>query len=123
MTAPAPLTAEERAGDVLLDAARLTLFGRMRLEPVDDLGWSLYLMARPRMLKIGITEGPPAARARQISTACGERVEVLAAYFAGNNRRESLAFERAVHAKFGRHRLLGEWFRDMPAIRSWFGVR
>jgi len=101
-------------------AGRATLFGRMRIEPDDQLGCAIYLMHRAGKLKIGVTDHP-AGRARSLSSACGERVEVLCAYLVGD-RGEAMRMEASVHRLFDEHRLLGEWFTDGPEIRAWFGL-
>jgi hypothetical protein len=37
-------------------------------------------------------------------------------------REDASRLEARVHRLFADHRLLGEWFRDVPAIRQWFGL-
>lgn len=101
-------------------AGRFALAGRLELEPEDQLGCALYLMSRPKMLKIGISDHP-AGRARGLSNACGETVIVVCAFLIGE-RDKAREIEASVHKLFAEHRLLGEWFKDVPEIRAWFGV-
>jgi hypothetical protein len=79
---------------------------------------SLYLMAKPGMLKIGISDDPD-RRARDLTMACGEEVDVLCLW-PFSDRAQARQAEGAAHRHFKHLRLKGEWFEDSPAIRAFF---
>lgn len=116
---PVPTTAQGDLRAIVLQRLpslpRLTAWGIVPAETC-----CLYLFAKRDMLKIGISS-QPWLRARTLGFECGENVSVVCA-LPLESRDVALAFERVAHAEFHAHRLLGEWFRDVPEIRAWFGV-
>jgi Meiotically up-regulated gene 113 len=61
-------------------------------------------------VKIGFTTSNPAIRIRAAQQACPYKLNWLG-YFAG-----SMADEQALHKRFDRYRLRGEWFRPVAPI-------
>lgn len=81
----------------------------------------LYLAQRDQYLKIGVS-GNAEKRVSSLSTALGEPV-LLVATRRFPSREQALTAERKAHEKFAAHRLLGEWFHDVPEIRAHFAGR
>jgi hypothetical protein len=77
----------------------------------------LYLMERTGRVKIGIAEDPD-DRANTLSLAAGERIVVVHRVEYSNREAARLA-EVTAHRRFDAHRLLGEWFTDVPEIRAY----
>ncbi len=81
---------------------------------------SVYLMESEGRLKIGMSQDPK-GRARTLSTGSGQEVRLVAEH-RYSSRGEASRAESELHERFADYRLLGEWFRDVPEIRSGFLV-
>lgn len=81
----------------------------------------LYLAQRAQYLKIGVS-GNAEKRVASLSTGLGETVTLVATR-RFSSREQAMAAERKAHEKFAEHRLLGEWFHDVPEIRAHFAGR
>lgn len=80
----------------------------------------VYLMESEGKLKIGMSQDPE-GRAQVLSTSGGQEVRLVAKH-RYSSRGEAGRAESELHERFADHRLLGEWFRDVPEIRSGFSV-
>lgn len=87
----------------------------------NDAPTFLYLAERGPLLKIGVS-GDPQTRIASLSTGSGVPV-VLVATRRFRERAAAMKAERQAHDRFAEHRVLGEWFNDVPEIRAYFAER
>lgn len=74
---------------------------------------TIYVAGYGPYVKIGWTMGRTATRLRGLQTGAPEPLVVYA------ELRGRLADERALHQRFAKYRLQGEWFRKVHAVRRW----
>lgn len=100
------------------EAAARRFLARGRGEILPEDGGLVYLISDGRHLKIGRTSRYPTQRLKDLQTSSRYDLEIIACFWSD----ECARTERALHDRFSRHRIRGEWFEDVVEIRHAFKV-
>jgi hypothetical protein len=81
----------------------------------EELGY-VYAISDGSAIKIGWSGAHPSSRMAQLQTASPNKLRLVGALLAASHE------EGALHARFARHRIRGEWFRPVDEIVDYFTV-
>jgi hypothetical protein len=87
----------------------------------DRVGHWVYLIGweAERLLKIGMSNSP-IERANRLRYETGGDLELLQVRYCGRFVHQSRRVERDLHERYAAHRVVGEWFEDVPEIHEGF---
>ncbi|CCJ07032.1 Hypothetical protein BN69_1581 [Methylocystis sp. SC2] len=91
-----------------------------KLEEIDEFSSAptgrVYVAGYDHYVKIGFSAASRGARILSLQTSAPKEIKVYK-YLPGD-----IALERALHRKFARYRLKGEWFRNTGRLNEWIGA-